>query len=773
MIADFFRRLRGAKNLSEFEAVLEEMEQAFATSRWVPVGRPNNRGTIEAASDPGRSLVERLTNGVDAILELEHRRHNGIPECRSPKEAAAAWLNVPPGGLSEMGRTERRSLAQRVTIRLESGDGKELRIVEIRDTGTGLKPLEMPGTILSLNEGNKLDKLYLAGAYGQGGSSTFAVSRYTLIASRNREHPMTGFTVVKFEDLPPDQFKIGRYVYLTLDGAVPDAELTDEEFSQGTLVRHYGYDLTNYGSPLGPSSVYGLLNQTLFDPVLPVWLESAVHGYRRVIKGARNALNGAVDEGDEERAGQELKGPELSHNVPLFYVSIAEFGRIGVEYWVLKGGEKNKKPSSAFVNPARPIVLTLLGQNHAEFPVSLIRKEAELPYLTQRMIAHVDCNTLTPAAKRLLFVSNREEARRGQVYDLIKKEIIKVFRSDDELTRLNEEAKSHSMHERDEAAMQEMRVEVARLLRLQGFDLAVVTGGSVEGEGEGPGPGPKKKVKRPRKPVKPIESKEPPTFIKILWDDTDSMTFYPEQRRYVRIETDAPASYHNANDPALSRLNFIVTNMRPGSLIFSGSTPLQGGRMRAIFEAAADAEVGVKGRIRVELSRPGLSTLSDEREFEIVKRPPVKPGGPKLTVPPFAVEPVMPEDAMWTTLGWPEDVDAVASSAQMESGQLMIYYSSAFPRFADQYKEFERRDPAVGRGFKKRYETWLAVHSLILFQDGLAAGPAPATPSPGGQAGREDEEDNREREERCRAAKLAVMFAKREMGLAAEVTDGD
>jgi hypothetical protein len=38
-------------------------------------------------------------------------------------------------------------------------------------------------TILSLSEGNKWQKHYLAGIYGQGGSSTFAVCKYTLIAA--------------------------------------------------------------------------------------------------------------------------------------------------------------------------------------------------------------------------------------------------------------------------------------------------------------------------------------------------------------------------------------------------------------------------------------------------------------------------------------------------------------------------------------------------------------------------------------------------------------
>jgi len=62
-----------------------------------------------------------------------------------------------------------------------------------------------------------------------------------------------------------------------------------QEFAGGTMVRHYGYDLSHYANPFGTNSVYGLLQRTLFDPVIPVWLDTRVHGYRRTIK-ARETL---------------------------------------------------------------------------------------------------------------------------------------------------------------------------------------------------------------------------------------------------------------------------------------------------------------------------------------------------------------------------------------------------------------------------------------------------------------------------------------------------
>lgn len=736
------------------DAVTAFIEANEGRTDWAPIGgKENNRGPIEVAQDPGRAIVERLTNGIDAVLEAEHERHNGVPECHSPQEAAVAWLNVPVRGLSELTTRQRQQLANSVTVRLLEGEGRENRLIEVRDLGVGLRPDEMKDTILSLNESNKIRKHYLAGTYGQGGSSTFAIGDYTLIASRRPDWPQVGFTIVKFLDLPPEEYKTGHYVYLTLDGDVLTADLSVDEFAGGTLVRHFGYDLDPYPSPLGPNSLYGLLNQVLFDPVVPIWLDNRVHDYRRVIKGSRNALNGAVDEGDENR-----RGPALDHNVPMFYVDLGDFGRVGFEYWVLeKPTQRNKKPSAAFVDPTRPIVMTINGQNHAEMLVSIIRKEAELPYLAQRLIAHIDCNYLTPGAKRALFASSREDARRGQVRSLIHEELVRLLKSDDELTRLNNAAREEGLRERDETAMEQMRREVARLLRMQGLDLGQATTGAQAGAGEPTSERPQR-PHRPRPRPEPLEVQEPPTYIRILWEADEPIGFYSGQRRYVRIETDANSIYHNPDNPAAGRINIVAE----GPTIVRGSTPLSGGRMRAIFDAPDTAEVGQPGRIRVELMRPGLASLSDERPTIIHEPPPARAGRQQLSLPPFRAQPVSPADDMWTTLGWPDNVEDVATEAVLQDGILIIYYSTAFPKYANHRARLEQRDPTIADSFTLRYEIWLAAHSLLFHKDEEEQ---PAAVVEGEEDGGSVLSEAAERKERIRVANLATLFAAREIEL--------
>src|SRR6516162_10224939 len=92
----FLNKALEATNIEQLETALASYVSASEASvAWVPIGRrPNKRGAIEVASDPGRSLIERMTNAHDAIIEMEHDLHDGKPVCKSPREAASAWLGV-------------------------------------------------------------------------------------------------------------------------------------------------------------------------------------------------------------------------------------------------------------------------------------------------------------------------------------------------------------------------------------------------------------------------------------------------------------------------------------------------------------------------------------------------------------------------------------------------------------------------------------------------------------------------------------------------------
>jgi hypothetical protein len=304
-----------------------------------------------------------------------------------------------------------------------------------------------------------------------------------------------------------------------------------------------------------------------------------------------------------------------------------------------------------------------------------------------------------------------------------------------------------------------MRREVAKILQTQGLAVVDEGGGSAAGDGADNG-----RSARPsgggggRRPQKKIDIQDPPTYICIMWAK-DSVPFYAEQRRYLRIETDAPGHYHDAKDPAKSRINIIVDGEHVTS---RGSTALKNGRMRAIFECAKDATNDASGSIVVELSVPGKPTLSATKSYSIVPRPPAKPSSRAASMPRFRVEAVSPDDGTWASLNWPEPGKIAAETTRDDEG-IIVYYNSSFPKFEAQRSKFESRSPALAASYVKRYEIWTVVHALLLDRDQRDDNVAI-----------DDELDEiRERQERCRFAVVASMVAAHDVQNQGRTEDDD
>jgi hypothetical protein len=117
---------------------------------------------------------------------------------------------------------------------------------------------------------------------------------------------------------------------------------------------------------------------------------------------------------------------------------------------------------------------------------------------------------------------------------------------------------------------------------------------------------------------------------------------------------------------------------------------------------------------------------------------------------------VEPESPDWLRLGWPDDTANIASEAERDEGVLVVYYSTAFPKYVQVLKQFERRDTTIAASFTRRYEIWLAVHALILDGD-KSAQDSEAHP-----AIQEEQMETIERAERGRMAIVAAMVAARE-----------
>jgi hypothetical protein len=258
---------------------------------WLPVGlRRGNGGQVRLAGEPMNPIAERLINGMEAIIELERLRElakdPNKPPPSSPRNAVLRYFGLPRLDMVEqMDVEERRALQKkidevrgRLVIRLAYENKSSQFAITIRDHGMGQSPKHLHHTLLSLGESDKPDKPYLIGLFGQGGSSAFMASKYSVVLSRRAgdilgkgEDPGVGWSIVK--QIIPKGRRDPYFAYLAADedGTVPsfDAEVADKVcFEHGSQFSHINYDFGGAASAIS-RILYQSLNHVLFNPVLP------------------------------------------------------------------------------------------------------------------------------------------------------------------------------------------------------------------------------------------------------------------------------------------------------------------------------------------------------------------------------------------------------------------------------------------------------------------------------------------------------------------------
>ena len=271
---------------------------------WKFVGsNPSNASVINMLRKGEKGLVERITNGIDAVIEKKVSENFGT----APSTSTAVIKKAFPDYYAHCEKI-RKGLADsnhvcdagnQVMVAVSDGSRSSRPTYDVVDKGTGIRGPEFASTILSINRGNKLssDKQYLIGAFGQGGSTSLSFANATIIISKVDN--VYYYTVVKQVDL--QDYKNVAYVYLTIDEQIPTCEeditTFDEEWLQqfvnsesGTLVRMVEMNISPEISGLDASKPHGLgdlINTELFDVGLPV----SVYENRQSFRGNVHSQN--------------------------------------------------------------------------------------------------------------------------------------------------------------------------------------------------------------------------------------------------------------------------------------------------------------------------------------------------------------------------------------------------------------------------------------------------------------------------------------------------
>ncbi|HMJ69646.1 MAG TPA: hypothetical protein VK508_12150 [Cyclobacteriaceae bacterium] len=698
-----FELLLKANTSKQVTDVLEKLIDAEDV-KWLPVGgKKDNIATINIGTDPAAGLTERITNAIDAVLEMEWNKQGKPKDIKNPRTAVEQWFGTPQGKLKNIVNASDKSvqdLSRRIKVTLKDSEKESFPTMEIRDSGIGLKSEQFSRTILSLHGENKLDKLYLMGAYGQGGSTALSFSNFTIVISKSSlkekgVKQLVAFTVVRINLGNVDLDKHPWYEYCVdgKNGQPFTLDVDDDKFHPGTLVRHIGMELGKYTSKMtGPtSSLWYLVHHNMFDPIFPF----TISGERQKDLNKGKIENRSVL-GNNRRltrgGGDEKELTQYSREATLTFKD----GKVVIYYWVLTiEGDKPWDRIKNYVLPSQPIVITFNGQKQGYLPNSIIKSDLKLPFLEKYLVVQIECDHLDNESKRQLFSTTRESLRDTSILEELRRTTIDTLDADDELKRLDKERRDRYLKKDETEVLDKLRKRLAS--RINSF-LKVASGGKgVKATDTGETVKPKK--------LPPIPVNDPPTFIEITTPKKKEV--YIGKTFSIKFKTDAHPNLFNNPDWFLA----VIEPHSFGS--YTGSARVVDGYGIAYFKARETIEDGVKARITLELRPPRQKTLSDSVSVVATVFPDdtdSKKSGNKGT-PNIEVIAIGESDAYYKEHNW--NYDTVAEVAD-DQDTVYIYINDSNRQLTKLIERAQQYSTQAVESVKNRYREHVGFCSFMI-----------------------------------------------------------
>lgn len=702
-----FNQLLDANTAKEVTDLLEILIDTYNVS-WTPVGGyKDNIATINIGSDPAAGLAERITNAIDAVLELEWRNQGEPTDIISPRTAAENWFNINEGKLRTIKSATDKNiqlLAKKIKVTLRDSERENYPTVEIRDQGIGIKGEDFSKTILSLHGQNKISKLFLMGAYGQGGSTALSYNNYTIIISKpaildKKEKPKVSWTIVRINpgNIHSDKLEWFEYCVDKSSGQPFSFEIDDKEFNHGTLVRHIGMDLGKYTAKMtGPtSSLWYLAHHYLFDPIIPI----TISGERKKDLNSGKIENRSVF-GNNRRltmgGGDEKNLTQYKQEVNLTFRD----GRVTIYYWVLTldGSDKPMDRIKNYCLASQPIIITFNGQKQGSLPNQMIKNELKLPFLEKYIVVQIECDNLDNESKRHLFSSTRESLRDTSILGELKKLTIDTLNEDDELKRLDKERKDRYLKKDETESLDKLRKRLAT--RINTYFKASGGGGSVKASET------RESVKS--KKQEPIPVNDPPTFLEITADVNKEVNV--NKTFSVKFKTDAHPSYFNNPDAFLA----VIEPHSLGS--FTGSARVIDGYGIAFFRTREDIEIGSTGTVTLELRPPRQKSLSDSVGVTVIELPgdvDSKKDGDKNT-PNIQIHAINENDQYYKDQSW--TINTVAD-VDIGSDAVDIFINDSNRHLTKLISKAQQYNTQAVESIKNRYREHVGFCSFMISQN--------------------------------------------------------
>lgn len=497
------KEILNINTVKDTEELIKLLETRYDTE-WIPIGNnESNHSTFQILERGENGIIERLTNAIDAVIE-KYYYLNPDDQLKNPRMSSEKYFGIKKGDLSNYNINEiSKNLKSLVELNVLESNKKVRPTIEIRDYGIGLTSEEFGKTILSLQAGNKLKKFYLAGTFGQGGSTANIFSKHTLIISKpipeKDNSNKISFTITKeFDDL---EYKTPIHKYLVLKSTGCPISVIDEndEFMSGTLVRHIEMNISQYGRSSakapGDKSIYYFVNKKLFNPILPIKItENRISVDKTNFEKKNNVI---IALGCNSRLNDN-KHVKYSNKIITEYIF---GGTITINYWIIT----DKDSYINYNEKATPVLYTINGQVEGNENSNFFEKISK-PYLLNHLIVNVDCDNMDDRIKSRLFTSDRAKFQDNDYTSVLRKKVIDLLLEDQELINLNKYFKEQMLSESSKNMSEELNKKIENKLKV-----FLNTGGIGRTPKEIPGT-------KPHNPIVPKEQPELlefPTFLSI------------------------------------------------------------------------------------------------------------------------------------------------------------------------------------------------------------------------------------------------------------------
>jgi hypothetical protein len=417
-------------------------------------GMPNNQSIVQAQqSNAGAALIEKITNGFDAIL-LRFCKAQGIDPRgeKAPKNMAVAVEEF-LGNLSAKDSKGIRKLAEEYLILYATGS-KSRPSISLYDAGEGQLAKDFPSTFCSLIYGSDNGSYkgaipFVQGRFNMGSTGVLPFCseerKLQLIVSRvpdavanttDHEWAFTIFCFFHSKQNPAWKYLVGEDGNILTAGIDPIKLLPlmnaksgevllprERAVASGTLIKMYDYKAPR-------SNVCGELfkkiEEYLLRPAMPLRIVECRSEYKANVMGVTvwDRLGAWAE--DKLEAGFE-DGASIS-------ITLTTGETLPAEVRVFK----TKKGMPDEEQPQTGLRAMINGQSHAKRDNQFFRTKAvDKEHIAGSLLVTIDCTELGQESRNALFMSNRETFREDPLLQELLKKLQKELHDHEGLIAIN------------------------------------------------------------------------------------------------------------------------------------------------------------------------------------------------------------------------------------------------------------------------------------------------------------------------------------------------